>query len=141
MVLNWNGRADTLRCLESLAALERSDVEIVCVDNGSADGSPQAIRERFPQVVLIEAGENLGYAGGNNLGLRRALQSGACWIVLVNNDATVAPDVIAGFERAAQERPHEPQLAGAVMVSTQVPVHEVCPVGHVVVTHAPAVQL
>ncbi len=114
VVLSWNGREDTLRCLESLTRVEHPDLGIVCVDNGSSDGSQQAIRERFPQVTLIEAGANLGYAGGNNLGLRRALATGARWMVLVNNDATVAADVIEGFERALRERPHAGILAGKV---------------------------
>jgi hypothetical protein len=112
VVLNWNGREDTLRCLESLAAIERSDVGLVCVDNGSSDGSVKAIGERFPDVTLIEAGANLGYSGGNNLGIRRALEMGADWVVLLNNDATVAPDVIEGFERAMAARPRAGLLAG-----------------------------
>jgi hypothetical protein len=114
IVLSWNGREDTLRCLESLTGIRRPDVGIICVDNGSSDGSAQAVREQFPRVVLIEAGANLGYAGGNNLGLRQALRNGARWTVLVNNDATVAEDVIDGFERAIAERPHAGLLAGKV---------------------------
>src|ERR1700722_2735483 len=101
IVLNWNGREDTLCCLDSLSRIARPDLGIVCVDNGSSDGSQQAIRERFPDVVLIEAGANLGYAGGNNLGLRHALDAGARWAMLVNNDAVVAENVIEGFEAAA----------------------------------------
>jgi GT2 family glycosyltransferase len=114
VVLSWNGREDTLRCLESLQHIRHPDFRIVCVDNGSSDGSQQAVRERFPEVSLIEAGENLGYAGGNNLGLRHALESGADWMMLVNNDATVAPDVIEGFQVAAQARPRAGILAGKV---------------------------
>jgi GT2 family glycosyltransferase len=114
VVLNWNGREDTLLCLASLTRVAHPDLGIVCVDNGSVDGSQQAVRERFPEVVLIEAGANLGYAGGNNLGLRHALEHGAGWVALVNNDATVAEDVIEGFERAARERPRAGMLAGKV---------------------------
>jgi hypothetical protein len=114
IVLSWNGREDTLRCLESLSRIERPDLEIVCVDNGSTDGSAEAVRERFPEVTLIEAGENLGFAGGNDLGLRHALERDAQWVVLVNNDATVAPDVIEGFEQAIARRPDAGVLAGKV---------------------------
>lgn len=84
------------------------------MDNGSTDGSVEAVRDRFPKVTLIEAGENLGYAAGNNLGLRHALERGAEWVVLVNNDATVAPDVIEGFEQAIARRPSAGVLAGKV---------------------------
>jgi hypothetical protein len=114
IVLSWNGREDTLRCLDSLTRISRPDLGIVCVDNGSSDGSQQAIRERFPEVLLIEAGANLGYAGGNNLGLRHALDTGARWAMLVNNDAVVADDVIEGFEAAASQRPRAGILAGKV---------------------------
>jgi GT2 family glycosyltransferase len=114
IVLNWNGREDTLRCLESLTLVEHQDLAIVCVDNGSSDGSQEAIWAHFPQVTLIEAGGNLGYAGGNNLGIRHALEHGACWVVLVNNDATVAPDVIEGFIQASEARPRAGILAGKV---------------------------
>jgi GT2 family glycosyltransferase len=115
IVLSWNGREDTLRCLESLTNAEHRDLRIVCVDNGSTDGSQQAVRERFPHVELIEAGANLGYSGGNNLGIRDALEHGARWVALVNNDATVAADFVAGFQAAASERPRAGILAGKVL--------------------------
>jgi GT2 family glycosyltransferase len=117
VVLNWNGRDDTLACLQSLTRVEQAPLEIVCVDNGSTDGSQRAVRERFPEVVLIEAGANLGYSGGNNLGIRHALARGAQWVMLVNNDASVASDVIGGFQRAAAARPRAGILAGKVYFS------------------------
>jgi GT2 family glycosyltransferase len=97
-----------------LAAIERDDVTLICVDNGSTDGSPGAVAERFPGVTLIECPTNLGFAGGNNLGISHALREGADWVALVNNDATVAPDVIDGFEGAARTRPRAGILAGKV---------------------------
>jgi GT2 family glycosyltransferase len=114
VVLSWNGREDTLRCLESLARVTQPDVGVVCVDNGSTDGTLEAVRERFPDVVTIDAGTNLGYAGGNNLGLRHALAHGASWVALVNNDAIVAEDVFEGFEDAARRYPRAGILAGKV---------------------------
>ena len=114
VVLNWNGRDDTLRCLGSLRAIEHPGVRVICVDNGSTDGSVPAIREAFADVELIEAGSNLGYAGGNNLGIADALAHFADWVVLVNNDATVAADVIEGFAEAAAARPDAGILAGKV---------------------------
>ena len=114
IVLNWNGRDDTLRCLASLKAIRRADVRLICVDNGSTDGSVEAVRAAYPEVELIEAGSNLGYAGGNNLGLRRALERGTAWTVLINNDSIVASDVIEGFERALRSEPDAGVLAGKV---------------------------
>ncbi|HEY6356364.1 MAG TPA: glycosyltransferase family 2 protein [Burkholderiaceae bacterium] len=114
IVLSWNGREDTLRSLESLRRVDHRNLTIVCVDNGSSDGSVEAVRQRFPTVVLIEAGENLGYAAGNNLGIRHALAHGATWVMLVNNDAIVAPDAIDGFTAAAAADNRAGILAGKV---------------------------
>jgi GT2 family glycosyltransferase len=109
IVLNWNGLADTLGCLESLARLDYADqvgaYEVVVVDNGSTDGSVQAIQAHFPRVPLIENGENLGYAGGNNVGLRYGLRQGADYALLLNNDTEVAPDFLRRLVDAAQADP------------------------------------
>jgi GT2 family glycosyltransferase len=114
VVLSWNGREDTMRCLESLEKVTHPRLQIVCVDNGSDDGSQEAVRARFPRVHLIEAGANLGYSGGNNLGIGWALEHGSAWVMLVNNDVTVAADVVDGFMRAARLHPRAGILAGKV---------------------------
>jgi len=106
VVLSWNRREDTLACLESLAA-----VETVCVDNGSTDGSADAVSERFPGVELVRNTENRGYAAGNNAGIRLALERGADWVWLVNNDAVVDAGAPAALEAAARERPDAGVLA------------------------------
>jgi GT2 family glycosyltransferase len=108
VVLSWNGREDTLAALESL---EREGLPAVCVDNGSTDGSPEAVEERFPAVELIRTGVNLGYTGGNNVGIRRALDRGADWVLLVNNDAVVEPGLTAALEEAVRLRPDAGVLA------------------------------
>jgi GT2 family glycosyltransferase len=114
IVLSWNGREDTLACLASLAALRDADTEVVVVDNGSTDGSVEAVRAAHPEVHVVENGRNLGFAGGNNAGLRHAFERGAEWAVLVNNDATLAPDAIDRLRRAAVEHPAAGMLAGKV---------------------------
>jgi GT2 family glycosyltransferase len=109
IVLNWNGLADTLACLESLSRLDCADqvgaYEVMVVDNGSTDGSPAAIRERFPGVTLIENGRNLGFTGGNNVGLRRALERGSDYALLLNNDTEVTPDFLRLLVEAAEADP------------------------------------
>jgi GT2 family glycosyltransferase len=110
VVLSWNGREDTLAALESLRG-----IETVVVDNGSLDGSPEAVAERFPDVELIRAGVNLGFAGGNNVGIRRALDRGAEWVLLVNNDASVEPGLVDALAAAAAERPDAGVLACKVL--------------------------
>jgi hypothetical protein len=117
IVLSWNGREDTLRCLASLAKVTGPPLQVVCVDNGSTDGSVEAVRERHPDVQLIENERNLGFAGGCNAGIRWSLEQGAEWVVLVNNDATVAPDAIAGFAAAAETHPGAGVLAGKLYLA------------------------
>jgi GT2 family glycosyltransferase len=112
IVLSWNGREDTLACLRSLRELRGADTAVVCVDNGSADGSQAAVREQHPEVDLVENGRNLGFSGGNNAGIRHALERGAQWVVLVNNDAVLAPDAIERLRAAAAARPAAGMLAG-----------------------------
>lgn len=110
VVLNWNGGQDTLAALESLAG-----VETICVDNGSTDGSDRAVEERFPEVELLRTGENLGFAGGNNAGIRRALERGADWVLLLNNDAVAEPGLADALARASAARPDAGLLACKVL--------------------------
>jgi len=104
IVLNWNGRDLTLDCLRSLAAVTTPHVRIILVDNASTDGSADAVREHYgSRVTLIENAQNLGFAAGNNVGIRRALDDGADFILLLNNDTVVAPDFV--------EHLHKPMLS------------------------------
>jgi len=89
IVLNWNGWRDTIECLESLQRITYPNYRIIVVDNGSTDDSVQRIKEKFPYLTLIETGRNLGYAGGNNIGVKHALENGAKYILIVNNDTEV----------------------------------------------------
>ena len=107
VVLNWNGLTDTLVCLESLRRLDCAGHRVVVVDNGSTDGSVEALRrENLPPTLdIIETGRNLGYAGGNNLGIRHALDRGADFIFLLNNDTTVDPRLLDELVDAAERHP------------------------------------
>jgi GT2 family glycosyltransferase len=112
IVLSWNGREDTVSCLDAITKVSEPRVRVVCVDNGSTDGSVKAIHDRHPEMHLIENAWNLGFAGGCNVGIRWALAQGAEWVVLLNNDAVIAPDAIAEFAAAAEQCPEAGVLAG-----------------------------
>jgi GT2 family glycosyltransferase len=97
VILNWNGKDDTCQCLTSLEKLTYPSVEILLVDNGSTDGSQEFLRDRFPAIRLIETKVNLGYAGGNNVGIEIALREGADFVFVLNNDTIVDPGIIEAF--------------------------------------------
>jgi len=86
VIPNWNG-VDLIReCLRSLRGQTLSH-KVIVVDNGSVDGSNDLVRDEFPEVQLLEFPDNSGFAGGVNRGIRPALEHGAKYIVLLNNDA------------------------------------------------------
>ncbi|MDP6052764.1 MAG: glycosyltransferase family 2 protein [Candidatus Latescibacteria bacterium] len=93
IILNWNGLNDTLACLQTVSNLRYNALEIIVVDNGSSDGSVETIHKTFPGVQVIENTSNLGFAEGNNVGIRRALTD-TDYILLLNNDTTVHPDLL-----------------------------------------------
>jgi GT2 family glycosyltransferase len=112
IVLSWNGRDETLACLDSLTRATGDDDAVVVVDNGSHDGSPEAVAATHPGVALLRNGANLGFAGGNNVGIRHALSGGAEWVVLLNNDAELEPDALDRLRAAAARHPEAGMLAG-----------------------------
>jgi hypothetical protein len=96
VVLGWNRREDTVRCLASLRAQEApARHRIILVDNGSVDGTAQAAREAVPDIEVIDLERNLGFAPAANLGVERALQLGADYTWLVNNDTVAPADLLA----------------------------------------------
>jgi hypothetical protein len=90
-VVTWNEYDDTAECLESLLALEYPNFDVVLVDNGSTDGSAARLESEFPAVDVVHTGENLGYAGGMNVGTREVLDRGVDYVWQLNNDVVV-PD-------------------------------------------------
>lgn len=94
IVLNYKTYQDTIACLHSLEHLTYPHVQALVVDNGSGNESVAAIRAAFPDVRLIETGANLGFTGGNNVGIQDALAHGSDYVLLLNNDTIVAPDMI-----------------------------------------------
>ena len=113
IVLNWNGREDTLACLRSLEDARLPEVAtVLAVDNGSEDGSEGAVRERFPQAEFLQTGSNLGFAGGNNAGIEYALQRGAEAVLLLNNDTEVEPGFLQAM-LAGLDGDHRTGIVGA----------------------------
>jgi hypothetical protein len=89
VVLNYNGLEHLETCLMSLLRQSYKASEIIVSDNGSTDGSVEYIKKNFPGVRILENGENLGFAKGNNLAIEMAIEGGAEYIALLNNDTEV----------------------------------------------------
>ena len=107
VVLNWNGWQDTLSCVDSLRKADYPSFRTIIVDNGSTDGSMAHLRAApwADDVTFIETGCNLGFAEGNNVGIRHALEHGADFVLVLNNDTTVAPDLLDRLVDGAARHP------------------------------------
>ncbi|MCC6165928.1 MAG: glycosyltransferase family 2 protein [Caldilineaceae bacterium] len=105
VILNWNNTPDTLVCLASVFALDYPNLRVAVVDNGSTDASVELIAARFPDATLLALGENRGYAAGNNAGMAWALALGVDYVLVLNNDTRLAPDMLAELVRFAEAHP------------------------------------
>ena len=114
IILNWNGKNDTLACLRSVRDISYTNFSTMVVDNGSTDGSVEAIADDHPAVTIIETGSNLGYAGGNNVGLKSALRAGAKYALLLNNDTVVDPQILSAFLNSAIAFPNGAMFAAKI---------------------------
>jgi len=102
IILNTNRKQDTLEALGSLFANQYSNFKVILLDNHSTDGSVVAIRTEFPQVQVIELEKNLGYTGNNNIGIEAAIQQGADWLLVLNEDTLLAPDCLEHLVEAGE---------------------------------------
>lgn len=110
----WNGADVIGDCLESLHE-DGEEAEIICVDNGSQDGSAALIQDRFPEVTLLRQPANLGFAGGVNVGIK---QAGGELVVLLNQDCVVSPGWLSALEKGLEENPHW-GIIGAVILGPE----------------------
>jgi GT2 family glycosyltransferase len=115
VVLSWNRREDTLRCLRSLRSATYPHLGLVVVDNGSADGSPDAVASEVAEAVLVRLDENHGFSGGVNAGIRTALERGADGVVLLNNDMAVEPGFVEPLVAASAADPQAAAVCSQIL--------------------------
>jgi GT2 family glycosyltransferase len=89
ILLNWNSYLHSRNCVQSLTAAKEVEFDIILIDNASYDGSARKLQEEFPQIKFIQSPKNLGFTGGNNIGLRQALEMNYEYVMLLNNDVFV----------------------------------------------------
>lgn len=105
IVLNYNGGEFLKNCLKSLSAVSYPDLEVIVVDNGSSDGSFETVSDFYPDAVAIKNEKNLGFAAGNNVGVRYAMENGADYVLLLNQDTEVEPDFLQKLIDVAENNP------------------------------------
>src|SRR5258708_32678625 len=102
VILNWNSYEVTRDCFLSLRKLASTNFEVVLVDNGSIDSSAEKLAQEFPETRVIKNDRNLGFTGGNNIGMRDALRRGTDYLLLLNNDTIVAPNFLRELVQTAE---------------------------------------
>jgi GT2 family glycosyltransferase len=105
VILNTNRKDDTLVCLESLECNTYPRLAMIVLDNASTDGSVDAIRERFPKAEILPIEENKGYAGNNNIGIQAALDRGADWVLVLNEDTILDPLAVSKLVEYGETNP------------------------------------
>jgi GT2 family glycosyltransferase len=103
VVLNWKGEADTAECLDSLERDTSAAHTVLLMDNCSPDGSGDRLHARYPALPYLKTSKNLGYAGGNNVGVTWALEQGADYVMVLNNDTVVQPGCIGQLLAALEQ--------------------------------------
>jgi GT2 family glycosyltransferase len=105
LIVNYKNCSDTIDCVKSVVNQNNSPVQIIIIENGSNDGSYERLSNAFPNVVIIRLKNNLGFAGANNVGIKYAIEHGADYIFLLNNDAYVEPNTIQHLLDAFEKDP------------------------------------
>jgi hypothetical protein len=103
IILNYNGRDVLDICLSSVFGVNYPNFSVVVVDNNSNDGSLELAKNKFPKAIFIKNEQNLGFAAGNNVGIKFALEHGAGAVLLLNNDTKVAPNFLLELAEAVGE--------------------------------------
>ncbi|MEK4150842.1 glycosyltransferase family 2 protein [Carnobacterium sp. FSL E2-0243] len=105
IVLNYNNASDTIECVHAVEQINYSNFQIVLVDNLSTDDSETILKKNLPEHHFIQTNKNLGYANGNNIGIDYAIQNGASYVCILNNDVLVEPDFLSILVDYSEKNP------------------------------------
>ena len=105
IILNYNNYSDTIETIESVLSLNYDSNFVLLIENSSDKTIIQKIRTTYPDLAIIENKKNLGYSGGNNIGIQAAMASGAEYIFLLNNDVSLEKDVLKKCVSAMEKSP------------------------------------
>lgn len=118
LIINWNGIEHLNECFSTLLANDYPNARYVLLDNGSTDGSVDLVQDTFrdDRVSIVALGANLGWSGANNAGIEKAMDAGADYVALWNNDTATAPDAIEKLVACAEARPEAGALAPKMLL-------------------------
>lgn len=102
VVLNWNGLADTIECLKSIMEITYPNYDVIVVDNGSGNNEVNHLKSNFIHTQIIANSVNLGFSGGNNVGIRKSLADKKDYVLILNNDTIVAPNFLTELMTVAE---------------------------------------
>lgn len=108
VILNYKLKKDSLKCIDSVKSSTYKNLEVILVDNNSEDGIEESLKDKA--VLFLQSGANLGYSGGNNLGIKLALKNGANNVFILNPDTTIQKDTIENLLKALEQE--KAQIAG-----------------------------
>lgn len=116
ILLNYNGYKDTIEAVESLEKIDYDNYEIIVVDNESTDASYEILKEKLDKNhILLKSGKNGGFAYGNNVGIKYALEGGAKYLLLINNDTAVEPDFLKRLIQTIEEEENIGLATGLIL--------------------------
>jgi GT2 family glycosyltransferase len=115
IVLMYGEEEEAGACIASLLAQDYPDLTVLLVDNKSGDGSGARLRARFPGIQYLDTGANLGYTGGNNRGMERALANGADYVFVLNNDTVVDATCVSRLVDAAERNDRVAMVAPKIL--------------------------
>lgn len=98
IILNWNGYKDTYECLNSVFKINYNNYKVILVDNDSCKNEADELYKSFPQIEMVKSQRNLGFSGGNNLGIKYAQKYNPDYFLLLNNDTIVEPDFLSHLQ-------------------------------------------
>ncbi len=105
IILNWNGKKNTLECLKSSRVIKADfDLKKIVIDNGSTDNSTSEIKKNFPDVLVYANKVNCGFSAGYNIGIKSALLEGADYIMFLNNDTILSPSSLLPLYKRLESR-------------------------------------
>jgi GT2 family glycosyltransferase len=105
VVLTWNHIEDTLECLESVLSSTYHPLKVLVTDNASQDGTVEVVKEKFPYVEVLALDKNYGVSGGYNRGIQYAIDHGAEYVLIANNDIQIHPEMLLALVDFLEQKP------------------------------------